>query len=437
MNGAAIAALTRNDLAIHFRDRRGVLFNVIAAIFIAGFMGFLFGGSGKSKDAGKIAVVLADEDRTPISEAVLAALSADRMLDARREDAAAARDLVRKGKAAGGLVIPKGFGDAATRALFRGRDKPEIELLYDPSQALVQSVLEGLLAQAVMQEVSKAMFGTDAGGRAIRDGLAELRQSPRADTPEAKDLAALLETLDRLNARVEVDRGAPGSSATGVAPRGLTIPYSVRSEALTANSGVRYNGYAHSFAGMSVQFILFSGIEAGILLLMLRERGLWSRLRAAPISKADVLLARVATTTIVSIGMLAAIYAAAMLAFGVRIEGSLAGFVGIGVAFSLLNATFGLLLAAIGRTPAATRGLAIVVTLMLVMVGGAWVPAFVFPQWLQQASLLAPTRWAVDGLDAVTWRGLGFEAAIGPIAVLLGCAAVCVVIAVWRFRWQD
>lgn len=107
------------------------------------------------------------------------------------------------------------------------------------------------------------------------------------------------------------------------------------------------------------------------------------------------------------------------------------------IAFCLLNASFGLLLAAIGRTPAATRGLAIMVTLILVMVGGAWVPAFIFPQWLQQASLIAPMRWAVDGLDAMTWRGLGFGAAIGPIAVLLGSSALCGIVAIWRFRWQS
>src|SRR6185369_8295385 len=112
-----------------------------------------------------------------------------------------------------------------------------------------------------------------------------------------------------------------------------------------------------------------------------------------------------------SLFMLGAIYLVAALVFGVRIEGSLPGFIGIAMSFCLLNACFGLLLAAIGRKPSAARGLAVMVTLVLVMVGGAWVPAFIFPQWLQQVSLVAPTRWAVDGLDAMTWRGLGLEAA--------------------------
>ncbi len=131
------------------------------------------------------------------------------------------------------------------------------------------------------------------------------------------------------------------------------------------------------------------------------------------------------------------IYLAAALIFKVRIEGSVAGFVVIAIAFCLLNAAFGLMLATLGRSPSTTRGLSLMVTLLLVMVGGAWVPAFIFPRWLQTASLFTPTRWAVDGLDAVTWRGLPLQAALAPAGVLLFSALVCLLIAIVRFRWEE
>jgi ABC-2 type transport system permease protein len=51
--------------------------------------------------------------------------------------------------------------------------------------------------------------------------------------------------------------------------------------------------------------------------------------------------------------------------------------------------------------------------------------------------LAAPTRWAVDGFDAMTWRGLGFDAAIGPILVLAGTAALCLAMAIYRFKWDE
>jgi ABC-2 type transport system permease protein len=74
---------------------------------------------------------------------------------------------------------------------------------------------------------------------------------------------------------------------------------------------------------------------------------------------------------------------------------------------------------------------------MMVMLGGAWVPSFVFPAWLQQATKVVPVRWAVDGLDAMTWRGLGLSAAVAPTLVLLGFAVVFGLVALARFRWEE
>ena len=212
-------------------------------------------------------------------------------------------------------------------------------------------------------------------------------------------------------------------------------PFNLVNTAVT--TGPRYNSYAHSFAGMSIQFILFMGIDAGVTLLLMRQEGMWRRLRAAPLSRAVLLGSRVAGTTLISMMILAVVYLAAALFFGVRIDGSAIGFVAVLIAFALLTASFGLLIAALGKTPEATRGLAILATLLLVMLGGAWVPSFIFPAWLQTASLFVPTRWAIDGLDAMTWRGLPLQSALLPTAILVGWSALFAAIAIWRFDWED
>ena len=130
------------------------------------------------------------------------------------------------------------------------------------------------------------------------------------------------------------------------------------------------------------------------------------------------------------------VFGFARLVFHVGIDGSLVGFLGVSIAFGLMTAAFGLLVAVSGKTVEATRGIAILATLMMVMLGGAWVPAFIFPEWLQKVTFLIPTRWAVDAFDGMTWRGLGFNAAIAPIAALLGFAILFGGLAIWRFRWD-
>ena len=102
-----------------------------------------------------------------------------------------------------------------------------------------------------------------------------------------------------------------------------------------------------------------------------------------------------------------------------------------------MAAGFGLLVATVGKTPKTARGVSTLVTLVMVMLGGAWIPTFVFPKWLQQITVIVPVRWAVDGLDATTWRGLGLSSAVGPTLALLAFTAVFTVISLARFRWQE
>ena len=51
--------------------------------------------------------------------------------------------------------------------------------------------------------------------------------------------------------------------------------------------------------------------------------------------------------------------------------------------------------------------------------------------------MVVPARWAMDGLDAMTWRGLGLGAALAPAGVLLAFAALFGALAVARFRWEE
>ena len=210
----------------------------------------------------------------------------------------------------------------------------------------------------------------------------------------------------------------------------------MKEEALTARSGVPYNSYAHSFGGMAIQFMLFMGIDVGLGMLLLRQRGLWRRFRAAPLSKGVLLGSRAFSAMLVGMLILAVVFAFARIVFGVKIEGSLVGFLGICAAFSLMTAAYGMLIAALGKTPEAARGLATLATLLMVMLSGAWVPSFIFPAWMQTLTRFIPPRWAMDGLDAMVWRGLGLQEALLPIGVLLFSTLVFGTIAVLRFRWD-
>src|SRR5205085_8763896 len=101
-------------------------------------------------------------------------------------------------------------------------------------------------------------------------------------------------------------RGANGG-------QGLTMPYTVREEAMTAGSNIAYNGYAHSFGGMAIQFLLFAMANLGIEMLLERQKGLWKRLRSAPVSRVTLLAGKAASGTLISLLTLWVSFAFAMI----------------------------------------------------------------------------------------------------------------------------
>jgi hypothetical protein len=195
-----------------------------------------------------------DQDQSALTQRIVAAMKADPSFDLRDPPLATAIEQVRGGKIRGAIVFPKGFGERAPRAMLVPGAKPEIEIHVDPSQAVALALVKGLLAQHVMREVSKAASAL-AGGTAFE------------------------------------------------------MPFTTKEHEVTSGEAP-YNGYAHSFAGMGVQFILFSGIDLGIAVLLMRRLGLWKRLRAAPVSRRLLLGSRVASGATIAFLLMTAIYAA-------------------------------------------------------------------------------------------------------------------------------
>jgi len=425
----AFIALVKKDLILYFSNKRALIITLAAPIVIAAFFGSLFGNSDKKPTRVPIAII--DQDKSPIAKQVIVSMKEDTALNVLELDETEALTQVQKGKVRAAVVLPPKFGELASSAMFSANAKPEVKIHFDPTQSIALAMVRGMLSQHVMKAVTQSMMGT-GGTKMIAGVRADVLASNDIPTDARKDLLTLFDSVERVQ-----QSSTTATSSNKAAGRSFDIPFKTVAVEATGNVERKYNSYAHSFGGMTVQFLLFMGIDVGIGLLLMRRMGLWKRLRAAPVSRALLLGSTVASGTITALLLMCGIFAVAIAVFGVRIEGSIIGFVGNMIAFALLAASFGLLIAAIGKTPEATRGLAIFATLLMVMLGGAWVPSFLFPEWLQTASLANPARWAVDGFDAMTWRGLGLEAAVAPIGAMLGFSALFTVIAIWRFSWEE
>jgi ABC-2 type transport system permease protein len=428
-----LIALIRKDLILFVNDKRALLLTLLMPIVLAAFFGYIFGGSGK-QEAAKIEIGVVQQDEHQISKNIVIGLQAESALNTKLMSLEQAQELVRKGKLSVAVILPVGFGEAAGAALFNAKTKPELTLLFDPSQNAMLAMVKGMLTQQVMQSVSGEMFSGKAGGQFVDQSLEQLakKQSGAKVGSQDKELTEFLTSYKKFQSS-QMTAAEPDNTAKKA---GLSMPFTTREQAMVANDGLhgQYNGYAHSFAGMIVQFILFMAIDAGISVLLARKQGIWKRLLAAPIGLNTLIVARALSCALIAFVVTAVIYVVAVTVFKVQILGSMLGLVAVALSFALMTASFGLLIAAFGKTPEAARGISIFATLIMVMLGGAWVPSFMFPQWLQSITLYIPTRWAVDGFDAMTWRGLGFDAALPNVGVLLVFTAVFSILALWRFN---
>ena len=251
----------------------------------------------------------------------------------------------------------------------------------------------------------------------------EIRHHPLASAERQWAEGALTEIVMRRLARDKLGDNAE-----------LAPPFHIEATAATGANHSAFNAYTHSFSGMTLQYLLFWGMESGLLFLRERQRGSWTRLQAAPLPLAAILLGKALATAAVALLVVLATFGFGCLAFGVRIHGSHLGFALLALAASGLAAATGLLVAALGDTEARARAVSILVILGVSMLGGLWLPAFLLPGWLRDIALSLPTTWAMRGLDAATWQGKNLLGVLGNAAVVAAFAAVFLVLAAARIK---
>jgi ABC-2 type transport system permease protein len=371
--------LVRKDLRQFAADRKAMIISFAVPVSIASFMGLLFGNITSGSTPQKIGVLVVDQDRSAISKEAVQKLNGSPSAEVKETTLEDARAKIRKGEAGIAVVIPPGFGDKALQAL-AGGPKPQMEALVDPARSMEAQVVQGAVIQATMGAVAHAASGSDTAG---------------------------------------------------------SLPFEIKSNKSVTGLSDNWSGVSHAFAGMAIQGLLFWAVESAMIILRERRMGIWSRLRSAPISGNTMIFGRLLSSALRALLVLSVVIGFGIAVFGIRVRGSYTGLALLGVADAFMAAGFGLFVASLGKTEAQSRGLTILAVLTMTMLGGAWFPSFMMPGWVQTLSLGIPVRWAVDGLDGMTWRGLGLDAAAKDAAVLLGFATVFTVFALRRFRYES
>ncbi|QDU18805.1 ABC transporter permease [Urbifossiella limnaea] len=375
MSAKHILAVAGKDWRLFWADRRAAALAFVVPVVLASAFGLVFARPTADRGAPQLPVAVVVEDHSAFARAVADELLASPRFAAVEMTRAAAEAAVADRRPGVAIVLPSGFERAAAWA----GERPVVELLHHPTTAAERQWAEGVLTETVMRKLARDRFG---------------------------DTAAL----------------AP--------------PFRAEATSVAGAAG-GFDSYTHSFCGMTLQYLLFWGMESGLLFLRERRRGAWVRVRAAPVSLAAVLAGKALATAGIALLMIGVTFGVGRVAFGVTAAGSWLGFALLALAGCGLAAATGLLVAAVGGTEARARSVSILVILGVSMLGGLWVPAFLLPEWVRDAALALPTTWAMRGLDRVTWQGRGLAEALPYVAAVTAFASAFLALAAWRLTADE
>lgn len=367
--------LCRKDVQLFLLDRRGALLCFAVPVLLASVFGAVFQRAGPS-DAPRLPLLIVAEDDGPLTRRVVAGLLASERLDATAMTRAAALACLAERGGGVAVILPAGF-ERLTAGV-----RPRVELLHHPNSWMETTWAEGVFTEVVLREAADALLGPLQAAR-----------------PEMK----------------------------------IECPFAMERTAVSGPGGLSLNSYSHSFCGMTVQYLLFWGMDSGLLLLRERKQGIWRRIRTTPVTLPAMLGGKVLATALIALCQIAIVFGIGAAAFGVTLTGSAVGFAALAVAAALLSAATGLLVAALGGNEARARSVAILAILTLSMLGGLWLPSFLLPGWVRQIALALPTTWAARGFAGVTWQGMGCAEALRCAAALVGFSVAFLAVALWSF----
>lgn len=390
-----ILAMAQLNLLQIVRDRSELVSVIVLPLMLTWVFGAAFGAGGGARP---LVVPVADLDGSTYSRRVIDAIEMPQATDVLRVGEASARQLVAEGQAPIAVVVPADFSDR-----IEADETATVQVVRDPGSQNAQAVVE------VVQGATTRIAANAAATRVAEEAL-----GGREEFSEVFDYADGFWTPD---------------PPVGVESR-IVLASASRAAELEAPANTQYS------LGFTVFFVVMVALGSAGGILEEREIGTLRRLLAAPARRSEIL-----TGKVLGVAAVAGFEAALLVGFGMFVFGVPWGNAPIAVAAVLLSLVLaatglGVMISALVRTRSQMSAMGPVLSTALAMLGGCYWPIEITTPFMQQVAKLTPTGWAMFALKDVVARGMGFEAVLVPVAVLLTFAVVTLAIGVTRLKLE-
>jgi ABC-2 type transport system permease protein len=178
--------------------------------------------------------------------------------------------------------------------------------------------------------------------------------------------------------------------------------------------------------------MFLTSLTAATQLIITRQLGISRRMLATPTPVRTILVGETLGRFGVALFQGLFILIVSAVAFGVSWGDPLAAGL-IVVVFALVGTGAAMVIGTLSGNADQAGAFGVFAGMGLGALGGAMVPMEVFPETMQRIAHLTPHAWALDAFREVAVRGGGLADILPELAVLLGMAAIMLLLSTWRF----
>lgn len=436
-----ILVLVRKDFTTFFRNKAAVSLTFIVPFALIWIFGGVFGINRKDTGPSGIPLAVVNASDNPAAGKLLAALQAEPAFKVITTTTAADKTarplreedlvpLMRDNKFRFALVIPadvvseREFG-LHLKIYSNPRNEIETQMVNGILQKTIFANVPQLLGQSLLAR-GRAFIGNERQNSFNR-GLAESIARSFGGNPD--DILKDIESGNLGFGERE------GSSASETVAGESLFTQAVRIESVqVAGQDVKSPAATRIVGGWAMQFLLFALSGAATALFYERDHGIFHRILAGPVGRAQILWSKFLFGVSVGVLQLTVLFIGGRILYGIDVENHIGMLLLMCVFAASACTAFGMLIASLTSSPEAASGLATFVILVMCAVGGAWFPVTFMPEFIQQVSKLTIVYWAMEGFAQVLWANASFVELLPTLGVLGGIALAVMGIAVWRFN---
>jgi ABC-type multidrug transport system permease subunit len=410
----------------------------------------------------------------PWSHVVLRDLQETASIRVEIKSLAEAEDLVRRGKRSAVLVFEPHFSERVAHCSFlsqQGSINPfhrngvqfkevGLRLLKDETQIAAASIIEQVAQVTLLRVILPWMIGRafeKLGDPIFIDRLAEEVYLPIfSRRVRLKELLVLPEHKQAVGSGVQAAlrsqfskydlTGKTWAALTRSPPNeGQAVPETPTPDdegiGFLRRGAIRYQILVPAY---TVTFAFFMVLTVGWLFVSERRQGTIKRLRAAPLTKAEILLGKMLPCFALSVAQGVFLLVAGKLVFNMRwgpeewpLWRQVAYLLPLVAATSLAAIGLALLVATVARTETQVAVYGTLLVLVLAGVGGCFMTRDLMPERMKQISLVTPHAWALDAYQQLLTSPTPTVAVVWQSCLVLALIGVVLLAVSWRMLRLD